>query len=176
MFSHLFSIRYIILYITFVFVTACDAVTCIQSTNLVPLAFAQESTSYYTESNESNQTLVVFFSILFVIAIVLVILKLIKKPKKRRSFPLEVKRQTLRDQDHRCAICRRNKGIWDYDHIDGNRTNNDISNCQALCPDCHAKKTRGLIKVKSRSNAKKKIRTILLFFIILVILYLFLSR
>jgi multisubunit Na+/H+ antiporter MnhB subunit len=174
-FSHLFSIRYI-LYITFVFFAVYGPVTYIQSTQSIEPGFAQESASYYTESNESNQTLVFFFSILFVISIALVVRKLIKKPKKRRSFPLEVKKQVLRDQDHKCAICRRNKGTWDYDHIDGNRTNNDVSNCQALCPDCHAKKTRGLIKIKSRSNTKKRIKMILLLFIILVIMYLFLSR
>jgi hypothetical protein len=37
-----------------------------------------------------------------------------------------------------------NAGIWDYDHKDGNRGNNKASNCQVLCPTCHAKKSRGL--------------------------------
>ena len=37
-------------------------------------------------------------------------------------------------------------GIWDYDHIDGNRSNNHARNCQASCPNCHAKKTPGLLK------------------------------
>jgi 5-methylcytosine-specific restriction endonuclease McrA len=42
--------------------------------------------------------------------------------------------------------------VWDYDHIDGNRSNNKISNCQALCPNCHAKKTRGLLKQDKSSR------------------------
>ena len=37
--------------------------------------------------------------------------------------------------------------IWDFDHIDGDSSNNSLSNCQALCPNCHAKKTR---KTKKR--------------------------
>jgi 5-methylcytosine-specific restriction endonuclease McrA len=44
-------------------------------------------------------------------------------------------------------------GLWDYDHIDGNRSNNDPSNCQALCPNCHAKKTRGLLKQENKSSS-----------------------
>ncbi|MEK0367332.1 MAG: HNH endonuclease signature motif containing protein [Nitrosopumilus sp.] len=32
---------------------------------------------------------------------------------------------------------------WDFDHTDGDRGNNNTSNCQALCPTCHALKTRG---------------------------------
>jgi hypothetical protein len=42
--------------------------------------------------------------------------------------------------------------VWDYDHIDENRSHNDFNNCQALCPNCHAKKTRGLLKQKTKSN------------------------
>jgi len=39
-----------------------------------------------------------------------------------------------------------NTGIWDYDHKNGNRSNNKISNCQALCPNCHAKKDKRFVK------------------------------
>ena len=34
------------------------------------------------------------------------------------------------------------KKLWDYHHIDGDRSNNRPSNCEALCPYCHAEKTR----------------------------------
>ena len=29
-----------------------------------------------------------------------------------------------------------------YDHIDNDKTNNQLSNCQALCVNCHSKKIR----------------------------------
>jgi 5-methylcytosine-specific restriction endonuclease McrA len=48
----------------------------------------------------------------------------------------------LRKQDHRCAKCNRVLNVVDYHHKDGNRSNNKESNCQALCPNCHADITR----------------------------------
>jgi HNH endonuclease len=68
------------------------------------------------------------------------------KYRKRQYFPTYIKEDTIRKQHYKCAICKRGISIWDFDHKDGNRSNNDPSNCQALCPNCHAKKTRGLLK------------------------------
>jgi hypothetical protein len=39
-------------------------------------------------------------------------------------------------------MCKKRAGVWDYDHIDGNRSNNQARNSQALCSNCHAKKIR----------------------------------
>ena len=63
-----------------------------------------------------------------------------KKP--RRGFSISIKRQILGLQANRCNYCQRNLDAVNFDHIDGNRTNNSFFNCQALCPNCHAKKTR----------------------------------
>jgi len=49
-------------------------------------------------------------------------------------------------QHYKCAICKKRAGVWDYDHIDGDRSNNQATNSQALCSNCHAKKTLGLLK------------------------------
>lgn len=73
------------------------------------------------------------------------------KHRVRRSFTQSVKEETKRKQHYKCAICKRNTGVWDFDYKDGKRTNNKPSNCQALCPNCHARKTRGLFpKQKNR--------------------------
>jgi hypothetical protein len=77
-----------------------------------------------------------------------------KRKKKRRLFTAQTKRIVLKSQKFKCLICRTNVGIWDYDHKDGNRGNNKLSNCQALCPICHAKKSRGLIKCQTQSKGK----------------------
>lgn len=61
---------------------------------------------------------------------------------QRRHFSEYVKEETLRRQNHRCNSCNQLLNVVDYDHIDGDRSNNDIGNCQALCPNCHAEKTR----------------------------------
>lgn len=64
------------------------------------------------------------------------------KEVSRLGFSKEVKKQILRNQDHCCAKCGNLLNVVDWDHKDGNRSNNDISNCQALCPICHAIKSR----------------------------------
>jgi len=63
---------------------------------------------------------------------------------KRKDFSEKTKKTTLIKQNHKCNICREklDNELCDFDHIDGDRSNNSTSNCQALCPICHAKKTR----------------------------------
>ena len=80
---------------------------------------------------------------------VLVAVKLEKASKhdhkgklKRKGFPKTTQEITLIKQAYRCNICKERLVVTNFDHIDGNRSNNSISNCQALCPNCHAKKTR----------------------------------
>lgn len=60
------------------------------------------------------------------------------KSKPRNDFSDDAKIQALRKQDHRCAKCGRILGVVDYDHEDGDRSNDDPSNCRAICPYCHA--------------------------------------
>jgi hypothetical protein len=40
-----------------------------------------------------------------------------------------------------CGFVAKNKCQLDVDHIDGNNNNNDISNYQTLCANCHRLKT-----------------------------------
>jgi len=63
-----------------------------------------------------------------------------KKPRK--GFSESIKKQILFLQNKRCNHCNRLLDVFNFDHIDGNRANNSLFNCQALCPNCHAKKTR----------------------------------
>jgi len=51
------------------------------------------------------------------------------------------KEQVRIRQDGKCNMCQKPPPRWEYDHIDGNRDNNDLSNCQGLCPNCHSVKT-----------------------------------
>ena len=61
---------------------------------------------------------------------------------KRKDFSEKTKKATLIKQKYKCNRCRKKLDEINWDHIDGNRSNNSIANCQALCPNCHAKKTR----------------------------------
>jgi hypothetical protein len=65
-----------------------------------------------------------------------------RKPKERRGFSQYVKENILRKQDHKCAHCKKLLNVVDWDHKNGDRSDNRESNCQALCPNCHAIKTR----------------------------------
>ena len=60
----------------------------------------------------------------------------------RVNFSKKIRKWTLLVQNNRCNYCQRVLDVVNFDHIDGNRANNSYSNCQALCPNCHAKKTR----------------------------------
>jgi len=60
----------------------------------------------------------------------------------RMNFTKKEQKWTLAVQNNRCNHCHRVLDVVNFDHIDGNRANNSLLNCQALCPNCHAKKTR----------------------------------
>jgi len=62
--------------------------------------------------------------------------------KLRRDFPKSVKNLVSDSQNYRCNYCKTRLDVVNFDHIDGDRSNNSILNCQALCPNCHARKTR----------------------------------
>jgi len=64
-----------------------------------------------------------------------------EKPK-RKKFSNYTRKKVLKRQGYRCRRCSRILDEADFHHIDGNRHNNHISNCEALCPNCHAKMTR----------------------------------
>ncbi len=84
-------------------------------------------------------------TILFLIVLVAIAIRIKKGKKKsreRKGFSQSVQQSVLRKQDHKCAHCKRLLNVVDYDHKNGDRSDNRESNCQALCPNCHAVKTR----------------------------------
>jgi hypothetical protein len=132
--------------IYFVIIISCVVIEYINS-----LVLAQSGILIETKPDNSSDY-IAFAVFIFIIIIVAVIWNLTHRTKKRRYFQADVKREVLKGQNYKCAICKISAGVWDYDHIDGNRSNNKISNCQALYPNCHAKKTRGLLKQHESSR------------------------
>jgi len=65
----------------------------------------------------------------------------IAKPLPRKDFTDTTKRDTIIRQGFVCNSCYQPTKHWDFHHISG-RSNNMPSNCEALCPNCHAEKTR----------------------------------
>lgn len=80
------------------------------------------------------------------------------KPTARRGFSKSIKAEVKRRQNYRCNDCGKKSDIWDFDHTDGNSSNNSLDNCQALCPNCHAKKSR---KIKQRKLKLSKVLRVL---------------
>ena len=49
-----------------------------------------------------------------------------------------IRKEQVRDRQYgKCNMCFTPPTKWKYDHIDGNKSNNDLNNCQGLCPDCY---------------------------------------
>jgi len=57
----------------------------------------------------------------------------------RKDFSKKHKDETLSRQFHLCAKCRQFMYTPEFHHIDGHPSNNDLANCEALCPNCHRK-------------------------------------
>jgi len=85
-----------------------------------------------------------------VIILSLIIIYAVLKKKSSSSEPEQVvrrgwteieKEQVRIRQDGKCAKCQRPPPRWEYHHIDGDRSNNSIDNCEGLCPNCHSIET-----------------------------------
>ena len=81
--------------------------------------------------------------------IILALNDLKHRKKKRRAFSPETKQKALRRQNYRCNDCGISPEFWDFDHI-GDRSDNSLRNCQALCLNCHRKKTTREARQKKR--------------------------
>jgi hypothetical protein len=91
-------------------------------------------------------------ALLFSIVVTGIVLNSLKKLKRRtnvarKGFSQMTREKILIKQNHRCVHCRKILTVIDYHHKNGDRSDNKENNCQALCPNCHAIKTRNkLIK------------------------------
>ena len=94
-----------------------------------------------------------FLFLLLTITITGITMKSLKRietmrPKERKGFTQLIKYKVLKRQDNKCAHCRKILTVVDFHHKNGDRSDNKQSNCQALCPNCHAIETRGILKGK----------------------------
>jgi len=125
-----------------------------------------------TEVYNLRELTPIFLLFLILIGLLTWLLQTLKhRTRKRKSFSIQTRNLVLKNQKFKCSICRMNVGIWDYDHKDGNRGNNKASNCQALCPICHAKKSRGLIKCETHRKSKSIGLSVVVGIILIIVLY-----
>ncbi len=94
-----------------------------------------------------DQTTTIEIIILALIGIVGSIIAINAKKRKlqifqRRGWSSIQKEQVRSRQYGKCNMCFTKPSQWKYDYFDGNKSNNDLNNCQGLCSDCHSVKTK----------------------------------
>ena len=62
--------------------------------------------------------------------------------RRRKQFTQLVKNEVIHNQKNRCATCKRKLRLYgsNFDHVNGDRSDNRFSNCKALCIPCHRRK------------------------------------
>ena len=60
---------------------------------------------------------------------------------QRQGLSSIQKEQVRNRQYDKCNMCFTSPSQWKYDYFDGDKSNNDLNNCQGLCPDCFSVKT-----------------------------------
>ena len=109
--------------------------------------------SVLTSGTSSGSNLYFFGSIIPLLTSIVIfgIIQIEKNQHKKRMVYLTrepfselVKQTTLQNQDGKCNMCNMSLSnyVIEYDHIDNDKTNNQLSNCQVLCINCHSKKLR----------------------------------
>jgi len=99
---------------------------------------------------DKDQTIVAWGIIIAVIVVGLAFLKGQSKSKSnkqgsgpRRGWTKDEQAQVRQRQHGMCNHCHNSPPRWEYHHRDGNRSNNSLSNCEGLCPNCHSEETYG---------------------------------
>ena len=65
---------------------------------------------------------------------------------QRHGWSSIQKEQVRSRQYDKCNMCFTEPSQWKYDNINGNKSDNELNNCQGLCPHCHSVKTEKIIK------------------------------
>ena len=99
--------------------------------------------------NDAQTTIV---GLVILVGIVSVIGVFVKKREleifQRRGLS-GIQKEQVRDKQYgKCNMCFTPPTKWKYDHIDGNKSNNDLNNCQGLCTDCY------LIKIQRDNRSR----------------------
>jgi len=64
---------------------------------------------------------------------------------QRRGWSSIQKKQVRDRQYDKCNMCYTQPSHWKYDYINGNKSDNELNNCQGLCPHCYSIKTEKII-------------------------------
>ncbi len=99
--------------------------------------------------NAPNSDIISVLIIPLLLAGILIYDKYFKKNRRRGKGEVrrgwnENEKQDVRDrQGGVCNKCGDHPPRWEYHHKNGHSSDNRLSNCEALCPNCHSVKTHG---------------------------------
>ena len=121
-------------------------ITALAYVLLIPISvFAQEPQSE-TIKEDSPIKYIVGIGLIFIIILAIIAGRYRKKFLAQSLASIgwtEAEKEKVRTrQDGKCAKCQKPPPArWEYYHIDGDRTNNSLDNCEGLCPNCYSIKT-----------------------------------
>jgi|TARA_B100000809_G_scaffold56514_1_gene52466 ribosomal protein S27AE len=121
-------------------------ITALAFVLLIPISvFAQEPQSE-TIKEDSPIKYIVGIGLIFIIILAIIAGRYRKKFLAQSLASIgwtEAEKEKVRTrQDGKCAKCQKPPPArWEYYHIDGDRTNNSLDNCEGLCPNCYSIKT-----------------------------------
>ena len=110
---------------------------------ILTIAFLSFMIFYFVEElvlSPTNLFVATCFDMLFVLVLFFLWWRPKRKRKLRVSIPKRTRERLL--NRGRCENCREFGDVLDIHHIDGNPSNNDGSNLEVLCPNCHASESR----------------------------------
>ena len=128
-----------------------------ESTKSIPWIITTPETGEISLNDE--QSPIVEIIILASIGIIGGIIGVSAKKRKFKIFQSQgwnsIQKEQIRDRQYgKCNMCFTLPSRWKYDYIDGNKSNNDLNNCQGLCPNCHSAKTErdDRVSIYQKSN------------------------
>ena len=65
---------------------------------------------------------------------------------QRQGWSSIQKEQVRNRQYDKCNMCFTEPSQWKYDYINGNKSDNELNNCQGLCSNCYSVKTEKVIR------------------------------
>ena len=76
--------------------------------------------------------------------------------RTRKTISALKQKQLLQEADSQCPFCHdHDVSTFEFHHIDGDPSNNDVSNLIVVCSSCHTRITRGILS-KTAVETKKK--------------------
>jgi len=128
-----------------------------EKTKSIPWIITNPETGEITLNDEQSPVIEII-----ILALIGIIGSIIGVSAKKGKFAIfqrhgwnSIQKEQVRNRQYgKCNMCFTLPLHWKYDYIDGNKSNNDLNNCQGLCPNCNSVKTErdDRVSIYQKSN------------------------